>query len=151
MAKCLSPRGMNSPQTTMDLGRWTQVFSSPEKASRKLAKIRRRANQILAPYGISVSNDALAQACVPYGRGGKPSFPRNGKAAKRAAAQTLADLLLRKFGVQSVQDRTFTRWDPFVLARGLAAAMAWLRSPEADVRLTAWVADRIATGEFEDL
>lgn len=86
IAKTTSQRGVNSPHTYLDLWRAAERFPSPHRFYRRLCAVRRRANQILHPYGVNVSNHALAIA-LQFG----PN--RTGKAARKAAADTLRYLL----------------------------------------------------------
>ena len=79
--RATSPRGINTPATTLSLGRLSLRWS-PGAAERQIRAVTRRANEILAPAGARVSYAALAAALM---RG-----PRTvGKAAVFAAAVTL--------------------------------------------------------------
>lgn len=81
ISRTTSCRGVGSPYTTMDVAsvarRWT-----PGAAERQIRKVRARANQILAPMGLSVSWQALGWVLEA---GPKPV----GKAALVAASATL--------------------------------------------------------------
>ncbi len=105
---------------------------NPYRVNRYLCKVATRANRMLKPYGVRVSNSALASAITPKNR-----RERNGtfassirKAAKAAAAQTLAEVLNRQFGYQENGEEIF------YAARGLALA---LQLPKP---VQQWIADR---------
>ncbi len=137
MGKTMSVRGVNSPRTTLDLQKVVKVQHSPETANRRLVAVRRRANEILAPYGVSVSNAAVAHSLS--------NRSAVGKAARNAAKHTLLDLLSRRFGVELRGDEA--RWQSvFIMCRGIATAMA-----ESDPRKRLWAASRVLAGEFSDL
>jgi len=114
--KSTSSAGVWSPYTTLDLWGMVATFRSPETAARKLRSVRYRANQILAPYGVSVSWAGLGVAM---------SRRRSrGKAARIAAQRTLATILKGRFDIwESNRYGSFSHVEGkrvFFLARGLA-------------------------------
>jgi len=88
-----TPNGMGSPYTTVNPFHILERWPSPHRAERQIWKVRKRANQILRPYGISVSWQALGQV-IAYGP------KRVGKAAVWASAHTVCNYLL-VYGVVS--------------------------------------------------
>ena len=129
MERTTSPRGMNSPYTELWLYSLFDRFPSPHAAERKYWKVLNRANQILAPYGISVSYAGLAEALT--GRNAR----RTGKAARVAAEETVAQYTDYRFGERL----------NLIQARGLKDAVG------APVAVRYWAASRVVTGEFESL
>lgn len=77
--------GVNSPHQVVDLWAVMKIHRSPGRAMRMMIAARRRANIILAPWGLSVMNETLAAA---LGRSG-----RVGKIALAAVAGTLSHAL----------------------------------------------------------
>lgn len=77
---------------------------SPRKASCYLGKVASNANDFLQPFGLRVSNKALAEVLneLPQRREGvnRPFLRRPRKAGKTAAALTLSGLLERSFGTR---------------------------------------------------
>lgn len=128
IARTTSTNGMNSPYTELDIYRLFDRFSSPHSAERKLWKVLHRANQILAPYGISVSYAGLAYAMSHGDR-------RTGKSARRAAEATVSQYVHHRFGEQL----------GLIQARGLKDAV------EAPEGVRHWAAQRVIEGEFESL
>lgn len=78
----ITTRGINSPYCRIDLFGLVRANPSPQRYARKLAKVRERANKILAPYGVRVSKSALGMVSMR-------SIDRIGKSALYAASITL--------------------------------------------------------------
>ena len=124
-----SPRGMNSPYTELWLYSLFNRFPSPHAVERKYWKVLRRANQILEPYGLSVSYAGLAEALT--GRNAR----RTGKAARVATEETVAQYTDYRFGERL----------NLIQARGLRDAVA------APAAVRHWAANRVEAGEFGSL
>jgi hypothetical protein len=86
--RTLSPRGVGSPATSLDLWKAARVHQHPYRAQARLLKVRNRANEILRPYGLCVSNAAMAEVLSATWHG-------TGKAALRAANETCRRILDR--------------------------------------------------------
>ncbi len=134
--KTTSSNGVNSPYTTTDLWAVTRHWQSPGAASRFLGKVRWRANQILRPYGLSVSWKALGEILE------KDSHHRVGKAAHKAAGETVRQFL--SYPVRVDWEGTSAR-EVLIRARGL---QDFIVVPKA---VQGWAAERVGAGEFSCL
>lgn len=153
-----SPRGMNSPANNLAYDDLTVIAGhySPGAANRIAAKVVRRADQILSPYGLRVSWTSIREVLRDGGR-------RVGKMAHRAAELTAREIL-QKEGLQvvGVPDGTikilrgYTRKDcrPIYSAEGQTALMVlrghadWRRLDKVHQE---WCIDQVASGEFVSL
>jgi hypothetical protein len=123
-------RGIGSPRNWLDLHAVISQNPSPQRFGRRLAKVIRRADQILRPYGLHTSWLSLAttlRATKDIRRYSR-AFPlgRIGKAAFAAARTTLYDFLNTE--VMSGHFRNeewFMGNDTLILGRGLKE---WLAS-----------------------
>jgi hypothetical protein len=145
--RTVSPNGMGSPYTSLDLWDLQSKYGSPGAAQRALIKVRRRANEILKPYGLTVSNAALAIALV--------RDRRVGKAALRAAAGTLMQYCginwtwgkkpwqimewfrglakLKALDLPANDRRMLIHWrgEPFYSGESIGAALEWIENMTA--------------------
>jgi hypothetical protein len=137
--KTQSSRGINSGRTTVDL--WTLVQNNPSPGGfeEKVWKVRRRANQVLKPYGISVSWASIGQVL----QGGCRNI---GKAARRAVEKTVQNYL--SYYTYEANYRPYGNMDRcFFLKAG--RGLAELKShPDAVQR---WAVGRTIAGEFESI
>lgn len=138
LGKTCSSRGMGSPYTTCSPYEIFRSFPSPHRAERQFWKIRQRANQVLAPYGISVSWQALGQAMAHQ--------PRSvGKAALWAANYTIKEYL--KYYDNGWRENFCDRARFFYLR--VACGLADMKNyPDAIQR---WAMSRVFDGEFQSL
>jgi hypothetical protein len=126
IAEGVSIHGVNSRRNWLDIGLLMLYHPSPQRLGRKIVAIARRADQILAPYGVKVSWIGLAYALGAlrnqstscewyYGNG-----HRVGKAAKTAARLTLSRWLEKNIVPLHHKGETwFVSDNTFQLARGL--------------------------------
>ncbi len=130
--KGFSGRGVDSPYTEQYfLWKAVAAYGSAVVIDKQLRKTIGRANTILEPYGLKVSNTALRASL------GKKS--RSHKAGKRAAMLTLQEVLGSAFGVRvSVKEALF-------VGCGFAAAI------KASKVVRQWMGSRIEAGEFKNL
>lgn len=133
-------RGVCSPYTTVNLYRLFERWPSPHRLERQIWKVRERANQILRPYGLSVSWSALGQAMVQNSA--------VGKVALWAAEETVKVYLSyydSRFEHCSKRDLGQWRFFYLQLARGLREMK---NHPEAVQR---WAVSKCFDGAFETL
>lgn len=82
----VSARGVNSPYSLIDPFLLARSWRSPGQLERWLAAVRRRATEILRPYGLSVPWEILGMVA-------QRGYTRIGRAATRTAALTLEKLI----------------------------------------------------------
>jgi hypothetical protein len=132
--------GVGSPYTTVNLYRLFERWPSPHRLERQIWKARARANQILKPYGLSVSWSALGQAMLRHSV--------VGKIALWAAEETLKVYLSyydSRFQYYQKRELGQGRFFYLQLARGLVGMKDY---PEAVQR---WAVSKCFDGEFESL
>lgn len=132
-----STRGQNSPYTMVDIWSVARNNPSPGHFYRQLCKVRWRANQILSPFGLSVSRQSMAMVA---GNGLK----RVGKTAYKAAADTIQFYLRRKFNL----------WDfgQGMRARQILESARGLREFICQPKhIQAWASDAVTSGRFANL
>lgn len=126
-----STRGVNSPHTVVDIWEFVKRHPSPGRTARRLAQIKRRANQILEAYGLQVSWEAL---------GNVRGLGNIGKAARKAAGYTVRTFLFRKIAYLSAEKDS----QVLIMARGLKE----LKALNHNCALQCWAVDRVNAGEF---
>ena len=126
-----SPNGMGSPCTVVDPFVVAKRHPSPGKLDCFLKSVRKRANQILKPYGLRVSWKSLAKV-AEHG-----STCRVGKAAIYAAGETVKEFCLKPFGELSGSPRKV-----LIKARGLKDLLL------APTEVARWAIDCVEGGEF---
>lgn len=132
--------GVGSPYTKVNLYRLFERWPSPHRLERQIRKARRRANQILRPYGLNVSWSALGQAMARHSA--------VGKTALWAVEETIKVYLSyydSRFEYSSKRELGQGRFFYLQLARGLAGMKDY---PEAVQR---WAVSKCFDGEFESL
>lgn len=140
--KTTSRKGMNSPRTKLRLWRVTNHFPSPHRFNRHLKATRRRANQILKPYGISVSNWALAHVL-------SCGLKRTNKAAIMAAAYTFRIFL--DSAIHHPEGKEYTNLEILMGFRGfknIGSFEAFLAMPR---HLAVWAFDKTAKNQYKDI
>lgn len=150
-----SVNGVNSPRTTLDLWKFAERFPSPHRAVRFIRAVRARANDILKPYGLKVSWQALA-AVLQYGS------RKVGKAAVQVAAATVEHYSYKFYEydyrmhdyeteekvrfVVGLQEEGFNNkrncLSLLMAARGLKETAAVSRA------IASWAYERVIAGEF---
>ncbi|MDD4332996.1 MAG: hypothetical protein PHT51_02685 [Patescibacteria group bacterium] len=127
-------RGHNSPRTMANLWAVAKNNPSPGHFYRQLCKVRWRANQILRPFGLSVSKRSMAVVannglrCV-------------GKTAYKAAADTVQFFIGRKFGLWEFCQGMRAR-------KVLEASRGLKRFIHQPRYVQGWVVDAINSGRF---
>lgn len=136
-----SPNGVNSPRTKCDLWKVAERYPSPGNLNRKIERIRWRAEQVLKPWGLHVSRDAIAET-IEHG-------PRSiGKAAIFVAALTIEQYaswrdvnLGYRYAIRNYRvARTY-----LIRARGLRETIA------APPEWRGWAGLRVRSEEYPDL
>ena len=131
-----SINGMGSTYTKVDPFRIFERFPSPHRAERHVWKVRRRANRILASYGISVSWKSLG---IALGKGPLAI----GKAALRVAEMTMNEYL----SFYDIRYSTLERGHFFALS----AARGLRRLKDFPGAVQRWAVARVFDGEFSCL
>ncbi len=132
-----TPNGMGSPYTRLDPWELAKRHPSPGRAGRFLVQVRRRANQILEPYGLHVSWLALGDMML------KGSIRSVGKAAKLAAAGTIKHFLNGGGKRKRLPFSSATKsLEILIKARGLRELI------QAPRPVMCWAVDRVEAGEF---
>jgi hypothetical protein len=132
-----TPNGMGSPYTTVNPWELAKRHPSPGRAGRFLVQVRRRANQILKPYGLQVSWVALGDMML------RGSIRNVGKAAKLAAAGTIKHFLNGGGKRKRLPFSSATKsLEILIKARGLRELI------QAPRPVMCWAVDRVEAGEF---
>lgn len=132
-----TPNGMGSPYTRLDPWELAKRHPSPGRAGRFLVQVRRRANQILKPYGLRVSWVALGDMML------KGSIRSVGKAAKLAAAGTIKGFLNGGGKRKRLPFFSATKsLEILIRARGLRELI------QAPRPVICWAIGRVNAGEF---
>lgn len=135
ISRTASHKGIGSKHNHIDLWRLAERWGSPEAANRGVFMVRRRANEILGPFGLKVSYIGLAA--------GMESSRRIGKAAFVAAEQTARNRFRAVTGVS-------LNYGPRERFEGLKAVRGW-RAMDAGKAAAAWIGCRVSQGEFSSI
>lgn len=111
------PRGVNSPLNSLDLYSLSSRFKGPGGVESLLGKAVRRADGILAPYGLRCSWQALAEVM-------KRGDRRPARVALRAAAWTAWDWSCRRLGISLYAYPESRPRDVLIELRGLRRLVA---------------------------
>lgn len=128
-------RGMNSPYTLLDPWAVAERFPSPGSLDRLIGKARFRANEILRPYGLRVSREAVCFAIISGSK-------RVGKMAINLAAMTISQYCQSGRDWKYLGYLTGSSREILMKSRGLRDA---LRDSHI---ITRWAIEKVEEGEF---
>lgn len=130
-------RGVNSPYTLINPWEVAQKFPSPGSLEKFIILARRRANDILAPYGLRASRDVV---CFVINRYRVPK--RIGKGARAIAAETIRFFCTNGHDGKYLGAFYGSSRDILMKARGLLDALRISRAA------TRWAIEKTETGEL---
>lgn len=130
-----SGRGMNSPYTLLDPWAVAERFPSPGSLDRLIGKARFRANEILRPYGLRVSREAV---CFAISSGSK----RVGKMAVNLAAMTISQYCQSGREWKYLGHLTGSSREILMKARGLRDSIR-----DSHI-MTRWAIEMVEDGQF---